>query len=54
LGVKSDAIPGRINTVFSIPSKPGIYHGQCSELCGVGHGFMPITIRVDDFDAFLK
>lgn len=53
-GLKSDAVPGRINIVFTIPSKPGVYFGQCSELCGVGHGFMPISIRIDDFSSFLK
>jgi len=52
--LKADAVPGRINMVLAIPSKPGVYFGQCSELCGVGHGFMPIAIRVDDFSSFLK
>lgn len=53
-GLKSDAVPGRINIVLAIPSKPGVYFGQCSELCGVGHGFMPIAIRIDDFASFFK
>jgi heme/copper-type cytochrome/quinol oxidase subunit 1/heme/copper-type cytochrome/quinol oxidase subunit 2 len=44
LGIKVDACPGRVNKIiFSIP-RAGIYYGQCSELCGIGHPFMPITI----------
>lgn len=43
-GIKMDAIPGRLNQVFTIIVKEGIYYGQCSELCGLGHGFMPIKI----------
>lgn len=45
-GVKRDAIPGRINETWFQVDKPGIYHGQCSELCGIKHGFMPITVEV--------
>nr|AIT58431.1 cytochrome c oxidase subunit 2 [Coptotermes acinaciformis acinaciformis] len=45
LGVKTDATPGRLNqTSFSI-SRPGILYGQCSEICGANHSFMPITIE---------
>tara|TARA_B100000989_G_scaffold297569_1_gene283697 strand:+ start:42 stop:872 length:831 start_codon:yes stop_codon:yes gene_type:complete len=45
LGVKMDAIPGRLNETYFNIKEPGMYYGQCSELCGVGHGFMPISIR---------
>jgi Cytochrome C oxidase subunit II, periplasmic domain len=45
LGVKVDAIPGRLNQVIVTANRPGIYHGQCSELCGAAHGFMPIEIK---------
>jgi len=45
LGIKLDAVPGRLNRVNIIVTIPGIYFGQCSELCGVGHGFMPIKIQ---------
>lgn len=45
-GLKVDAVPGRINTFFLEGSKVGKYYGQCSELCGSGHGFMPIAIDV--------
>lgn len=46
LGVKIDAVPGRINTCLVTPVRRGTYYGQCSEICGVNHGFMPITVRV--------
>jgi cytochrome c oxidase subunit 2 len=45
LGVKLDAVPGRLNETWMKIERPGIYYGQCSELCGVGHGFMPIEIH---------
>ena len=44
LGIKVDAIPGRLNQVCVTILSPGIFYGQCSELCGVNHGFMPINI----------
>jgi cytochrome c oxidase subunit 2 len=45
-GSKVDAVPGRINATWFKPTKEGIYFGQCSELCGKDHAFMPIAIRV--------
>lgn len=45
LGVKRDAIPGFIHESWANIDKPGIYRGQCAELCGVNHGFMPIVVR---------
>ena len=47
-GIKMDTVPGRINeTWFRVPrEKIGVYRGQCSELCGVRHGFMPIVVEV--------
>ena len=45
-GVKRDAIPGRINETWFKAEKVGTYYGQCSELCGIQHAFMPITVRV--------
>jgi cytochrome c oxidase subunit 2 len=45
-GIKVDAIPGRVNTFYLEGSKIGVYYGQCSELCGFGHGFMPIVVEV--------
>jgi heme/copper-type cytochrome/quinol oxidase subunit 2 len=45
LGVKIDAIPGRLNQTSFLIQRPGLYYGQCSELCGTGHGFMPIVVE---------
>jgi len=44
LGVKVDAIPGRLNEVYIVIFREGEFYGQCSELCGVNHGFMPIKV----------
>ena len=43
-GIKKDAVPGRVNETWVRITKPGEYYGQCSELCGQGHGFMPIKV----------
>jgi cytochrome c oxidase subunit 2 len=51
-GVKIDAVPGRLNQTWFNAEKEGIYYGQCSELCGVNHGFMPIKVRVVSKKAF--
>ena len=56
-GVKRDAIPGRINETWFKADKTGTYYGQCSELCGIKHAFMPITVNVvsqDDYNLWLK
>jgi cytochrome c oxidase subunit II len=53
-GVKTDCIPGRLNETWFRAEKTGIYYGQCSELCGQKHGFMPIEIRVVEQDVFDK
>jgi cytochrome c oxidase subunit II len=45
-GIKVDAVPGRITSVSFFSFKPGIFYGQCSELCGVNHAFMPISVVV--------
>lgn len=42
LGVKADAVPGRLNQISVYIKRNGMYYGQCSELCGVNHGFMPM------------
>ena len=44
LGIKVDAVPGRLNQVIVQPLRSGVFFGQCSEICGANHGFMPITI----------
>lgn len=54
LGVKIDACPGRLNQVARYVSRPGVYYGQCSEICGVNHGFMPIVVEVKTVRGFRK
>jgi cytochrome c oxidase subunit 2 len=54
LGVKMDGVPGRINETWFRIDKPGSYYGQCSELCGVNHGFMPIRIEAVSKEDFAK
>nr|YP_010001057.1 cytochrome c oxidase subunit II [Lepidothrix coronata]QOD96995.1 cytochrome c oxidase subunit II [Lepidothrix coronata] len=45
LGVKTDAIPGRLNQTSFITTRPGVFYGQCSEICGANHSFMPIVVE---------
>lgn len=45
LGLKVDAVPGRLNNLLLYINRPGVYYGQCSELCGTNHAFMPIVIQ---------
>nr|YP_010411472.1 cytochrome c oxidase subunit II [Eremias scripta]URN73144.1 cytochrome c oxidase subunit 2 [Eremias scripta]URN73157.1 cytochrome c oxidase subunit 2 [Eremias scripta] len=45
LGVKTDAVPGRLNQTTLITSHPGLFYGQCSEICGSNHSFMPIVVE---------
>jgi cytochrome c oxidase subunit II len=51
-GIKIDSIPGRINETWFKATREGVYHGQCSELCGRNHAFMPIVVRVVSEQAF--
>ncbi len=51
-GIKIDAVPGRINETWFKATREGIYYGQCSELCGKDHAFMPIAVRVVSEQAF--
>jgi cytochrome c oxidase subunit 2 len=51
-GIKIDAIPGRLNEVWFKATREGVYYGQCSELCGKDHAFMPIEVRVVSEQAF--
>ncbi len=56
-GIKSDAVPGRINEAWMRIEEPGMYYGQCSELCGDFHAFMPIMIRAvskEDYEAWAE
>ena len=54
LGVKMDSIPGRLNEQIILIERPGIYWGQCSELCGPYHAFMPVVIEGSSYPVFLK
>ena len=51
-GVKRDAVPGRINETWFKAEKVGPYYGQCSELCGIKHAFMPIAVKVVSEDEY--
>jgi cytochrome c oxidase subunit 2 len=55
-GVKMDAVPGRLNEAWFRVDKPGLYYGQCSEICGVKHAYMPIEIKAvpqAEYDAWI-
>jgi len=52
-GVKIDACPGRLNQVSRFVTRPGVFYGQCSEICGVNHGFMPIAVEVMNLDHYV-
>nr|YP_010564847.1 cytochrome c oxidase subunit 2 [Colossendeis robusta]UZA61250.1 cytochrome c oxidase subunit 2 [Colossendeis robusta] len=54
MGLKMDATPGRINQMFMNINRPGIYSGQCSEICGANHSFMPIMIESINMNNFFK
>ena len=54
--VKQDAVPGFINTAWTNVPKPGIYRGACTELCGLGHAFMPVVVRAveqEEYEAWI-
>nr|AWV84292.1 cytochrome oxidase subunit II [Babras sonorivox] len=54
LGVKVDAVPGRLNQSAILVNRPGLFYGQCSEICGANHSFMPIVIESINIKMFLK
>lgn len=54
LGVKMDACPGRLNQTSLFIKRTGLFYGQCSEICGVNHGFMPIVIEAVDLPSYIK
>lgn len=54
LGVKVDAVPGRLNQLSVIINIPGIYYGQCSEICGANHSFIPICVEAVNTNHFIK
>nr|YP_003667950.1 cytochrome c oxidase subunit II [Hydrosaurus amboinensis]BAJ08128.1 cytochrome oxidase subunit 2 [Hydrosaurus amboinensis] len=57
LGIKTDAVPGRLNQLIFTSMRPGMFYGQCSEICGVNHSFMPIateSVPVDYFEEWIN
>nr|BBM34878.1 cytochrome c oxidase subunit II [Liparis ochotensis] len=52
LGIKMDAVPGRLNQTAFIASRPGVFFGQCSEICGANHSFMPIVVEAVPLEHF--
>nr|ATR80953.1 cytochrome c oxidase subunit II [Blepharipa sp. CMERI-Uzi-001] len=54
LGVKVDATPGRLNQTNFLINRPGLFYGQCSEICGANHSFMPIVIESISIKPFIK
>jgi cytochrome c oxidase subunit 2 len=53
LGIKTDAIPGRINSLYTNVVNSGVYYGQCSEICGSNHSFIPIVLEFVPIDSYL-
>lgn len=54
LGLKADAVPGRLNQLGFTARRPGIFYGQCSEICGANHSFIPIVLEVVDTQSFIN
>nr|YP_010281931.1 cytochrome c oxidase subunit II [Turbo cornutus]UKH51310.1 cytochrome c oxidase subunit II [Turbo cornutus] len=54
LGVKADAVPGRLNQLSFFIKYPGVFYGQCSEICGANHSFMPIVLEAVEINDFMK
>ena len=53
LGIKIDAVPGRLTQTSILAERPGLFYGQCSEICGVWHGFMPIAVEAVSVQDYL-
>nr|QGX86590.1 cytochrome c oxidase subunit II [Lumbricus rubellus] len=54
LGVKVDAVPGRLNQIGFTTTQPGVFYGQCSEICGANHSFMPIAVEAINTKSFMS
>lgn len=54
LGIKVDSCPGRLNQVYLFMKREGVFYGQCSEICGVNHGFMPIVVQSVGLDEYVS
>lgn len=53
MGVKVDAVPGRLNSLSLLPCRRGVFYGQCSEICGANHSFIPISVEVLPANKFI-
>ena len=54
IGIKVDALPGRLNQIFLSSKRIGLFVGQCSEICGTNHSFMPITVIFSSVNNFIN
>ena len=54
MGIKMDAVPGRLNQTSMYVKREGVYYGQCSEICGVNHGYMPIVVEAVSMDDYIS
>nr|YP_009307941.1 cytochrome c oxidase subunit II [Eusyllis blomstrandi]AOR87114.1 cytochrome c oxidase subunit II [Eusyllis blomstrandi] len=54
LGIKVDAVPGRLNQLSILPTRTGVFYGQCSEICGANHSFMPIVMETVNNQSFIN
>lgn len=54
IGIKCDAVPGRLNQIQFYPNRVGLFYGQCSEICGANHSFIPIAIEIISLKDFIK
>lgn len=54
LAVKLDAVPGRLNQANFFVKRPGVFYGQCSEICGANHSFMPIVVEAVSLERFAQ
>nr|YP_008999618.1 cytochrome c oxidase subunit II [Antricola mexicanus]AHF21654.1 cytochrome c oxidase subunit 2 [Antricola mexicanus] len=54
MGVKVDAVPGRLNQLSFLAYRPGLFYGQCSEICGANHSFMPISLEITSIKNFFN
>ena len=54
LGVKLDAVPGRLNQTSFMLKRPGLFYGQCSEICGANHSFMPIVVEGVTTEGYIR
>lgn len=54
IGIKIDAVPGRLNQTSMFVNRPGVFYGQCSEICGANHGFIPIVVQAVNLEDYIN